>query len=171
MAKYRGENAGHVVHGRDIYSAFNSMDTKIMSDLIENRDLRGWVRRFPAPRSFQIDINRVIGELRMAEGTLQGSPLKRAMGHVLMEDLPRLCNNNATTRRTPGDRTTTSDSARRELQDHPIFVLLSLSTHLSPSFEASKSRDNQQLFPDNLYLGLPAQHTEPKAHWSKRDHQ
>ena len=40
MAHLKGRGAGSDVHGRDIHSAFNSIDTRIMCGLIEDRDLR-----------------------------------------------------------------------------------------------------------------------------------
>ena len=77
-------------------------------------------------------------------------------------------NHNATTRRSPEESTTASDSAQRQLHDHPIFVLFPHSPHFPPRSEAPKSRDNQQFFPDNLFLGLPAQHMEPGAQPQRR---
>lgn len=58
MDQLRRENAGSDVYGRDIHSAFNSIDTKIMCGLVEDRDLRRWVRGFLAPRFFQITSHR-----------------------------------------------------------------------------------------------------------------
>ena len=76
MAQLREQSRGRSdVHGREIHSAFNSIDTRVMCDLIEDRDLKRWVKAFLAPRSFQIKTNRIIGEARMTGGTPQGSLL------------------------------------------------------------------------------------------------
>ena len=76
MDQLRRKHPGKHVHGRDIHSAFNSIDTTItVCSLIKARDLGFWVKDFLALRSFQIKTNRIIGESTMMEGTPQGSPL------------------------------------------------------------------------------------------------
>ena len=65
--------------------------------------------------------------------------------------------------KAPEGSTTTTYSAQRELHDHPLLVLFPRYIHFSPGFEAPESRDNHQFFPHTLYLGLPAQHTEPEG--------
>ena len=89
MDRLRGKETGRNVHGRDIQSAFNSIDTKIMCNLIADEDTRRWIKDFLAPGSSQIKTNRVIGEARMTGGTPQGSPLSPSIFTVFVPAMVR----------------------------------------------------------------------------------
>ena len=73
------------VYRRNIHSAFNSINTTIMCDLLkESPDLQRWVHEFLAPRSFRIKTDRVIGRARMVGGTSHGSPLSPSIFRIYM---------------------------------------------------------------------------------------
>ena len=54
MSHIRGGAEGRDVHGRDIHSAFNSINPEIMFSLITDEDLKRWIKNFLAPRTLQI---------------------------------------------------------------------------------------------------------------------
>ena len=74
MDQLRRKHPGKDVHGRDIHSASNSIDTKIMCDLIKDEHLKSWLKDFLALRSFQI---------KTKQGS-QGSPLSPSVFTIYM---------------------------------------------------------------------------------------
>ena len=89
MDQLRNRSVGKDVHGRDIHSAFNSIDTEIMCNLIEEKHTKAWVKDFLKPRTFQIKTNKIIGEATMTRGTPQGSPLSPSLFTVYMSAMIR----------------------------------------------------------------------------------
>lgn len=66
---------GKHVYGRDIHSAFNSIDTQMMVHrLRDSSDQHVWVRDFLALRPFQLRTDSVIGEATMTGRTPKGRP-------------------------------------------------------------------------------------------------
>lgn len=57
------KETGGDVYGRDISSAFNSLEREVMREILrEHEDLRDWVDYFLRPRTFDIKVDsRVIG--------------------------------------------------------------------------------------------------------------
>ena len=53
MDQLRGQHPGRDVHVRDIHSAFNSIDSRIMCSLIPDQDLKRWIKDFLASRTFR----------------------------------------------------------------------------------------------------------------------
>jgi len=76
MDELRKETGGDV-YGRDIKSAFNSLDRDAMREILKgHEDLRDWVDYFLRPRTFEIRVDgRGIGKGMIVGGTPQGSPL------------------------------------------------------------------------------------------------
>ena len=90
----KGKGAGGSdldVHARDIHSAFNSIDPRIMEELLnDHEDLREWVANFLAPREFDITVDdRVIGSTKMTGGTPQGPPLSPSLFTIYMSAIIR----------------------------------------------------------------------------------
>ena len=76
MDELRKETGGDV-YGRDIKSAFNSLDREKMREVLAgHEDLRDWVDYFLRSRAFEIKVDgKGIGRGTMVGGTPQGSPL------------------------------------------------------------------------------------------------
>ena len=89
MDHIRWKATGSDVYERNIHPAFNSIDTKIMCDLISHEDLRRWIKNFLAPRTFQIRTNRIISEAKMTGGTPQGSPLSPSFFTIYLPGMVR----------------------------------------------------------------------------------
>jgi len=85
MDELRRKTGGHV-YGRDIKSAFNSLDRDEMYNILWNHeDLREWVDHFLRPRSFKVKVDgETIGSTTMVGGTPQGSPLSPTLFTIYM---------------------------------------------------------------------------------------
>jgi len=70
MDVLRKETGGDV-YGRDIRSAFNSLDREVMREVLQkHEDLRDWVGYFLRPRTLDIKVDgRVTGRGTMVGGT------------------------------------------------------------------------------------------------------
>ena len=80
------KKVGGEVYGRDIKSAFNSLNREVTWQVLAgHEDLREYVDHFLRPRNFEVKVDgRKIGEGRMVGGTPQGSPLSPALFTVYM---------------------------------------------------------------------------------------
>ena len=90
MDEIRREVGGEV-YGRDIKSAFNSLDREKMREVLAgHEDISEYVDHFLRPRNFEVRVDRKrIGEGTMVGGTPQGSPLSPALFTVYMSAMVR----------------------------------------------------------------------------------
>ena len=101
MDQLRKED-GKDVDGRDIHSAFNSINTEIMSRLLKHYpDIEAWVKDLLATRRFQLQTNRVSEEATMRGGTPQGSPLSPSLVTSSFVSLQFIDDCNSITRGSP----------------------------------------------------------------------
>jgi len=85
MDQIRKETGGEV-YGRDIKSAFNSLDRETVRKVLEgHEDAQQYVDHFLRPRNFEVKVDgKRIGEGTMVGGTPQGSPLSPALFMIYM---------------------------------------------------------------------------------------
>jgi len=85
MDELRRKTGGEV-YGRDIKSAFNSLDREVVRQVLAgHEDICEYVDHFLRPRNFKVKVDgRKIGEGTMVGGTPQGSPLSPALFTVYM---------------------------------------------------------------------------------------
>ena len=90
MDELRRETGGEV-YGRDIKSAFNALDRKVMKEvLVKHKDLQECIDHFLRPREFEVKVDgKRIGKGTMTGGTPQGSPLSPALFTVYMSAMVR----------------------------------------------------------------------------------
>jgi len=85
MDQLRKETGGHV-YGRDIKSAFNSLDQDEMYKILQGHEnLREWVDHFLRPRTFEIKVDgEPIGSTTMVGATPQESPISPTLFTIYM---------------------------------------------------------------------------------------
>jgi len=77
MEMIAGKHAEGEIIGRDAQSAFNTVQRGKVREVLKNHEwLREWIGDWLAPRRFDIEVDgHTLGQVTMAGGTLQGSPL------------------------------------------------------------------------------------------------